>query len=516
MIKWLLTTGFFALLQCVHAQLHLELLAHVPNDSGVTLAGCWHYVDDAGAEYALVGTRKGLDIYDVSVPTQPVRKYQVPGLDNNWREVKVWNKHAYVGSEAQGSGITIVDLSHIADSIRWKVWFGDGPLANQIQRSHTVGAVDGYLYVYGSTAPNNGAIICSLQDPWNPTVVGNYTLNYLHDGFVRGDTLWGSEIYQGQFSVLHIADRSNPVLLMTQPTPAAFNHNSELSRSGSYLFTTDEKSFAPLASFWVEELDNIQLADLYYPSQKPSFEVHNVRVFGDDFLVCPSYGGQLTIVDASDPTNLIETAWAVVGSSLVWDADPYLPSGIVFATAKAEGFFIFKPTYARAARLRGQVRHALTGAPIGGARLYLLSTPNADTTLLNGHYATGAALPGEYNLMVVKAGFDTLFTTVQLQAGQTDTLDLLLQPMATSTTEGSKLVARVYPTLVQQELTVETGSSGQQHRIQLVRLAEGKVWLDQRVQGPVCRLSVTGVPPGVYAVQLDGKLIGKVLIWSNR
>ena len=118
--------------------------------------------------------------------------------------------------------------------------------------------------------------------------------------------------------------------------------------------------------------------------------------------------------------------------------------------------------------------------------------------------------------MVVKAGFDTLFTTVQLQAGQTDTLDLLLQPMATSTTEGSKLVARVYPTLVQQELTVETGSSGQQHRIQLVRLAEGKVWLDQRVQGPVCRLSVTGVPPGVYAVQLDGKLIGKVLIWSNR
>ena len=148
--------------------------------------------------------------------------------------------------------------------------------------------------------------------------------------------------------------------------------------------------------------------------------------------------------------------------------------------------------------------------------MYLLSTPNADTTLLNGQYATGAALPGEYDLMVVKAGFDTLFTTVQLQAGQTDTLDLLLQPMATSTLEGETFVARVYPTLVQQELTLETGSSGQQHRIQLVRLAEGKVLLDQMVQGPTCRLSVIGLPFGAYVVQLDGRVVGRVLLWSKQ
>ena len=87
--------------------------------------------------------------------------------------------------------------------------------------------------------------------------------------------------------------------------------------------------------------------------------------------------------------------------------------------------------------------------------------------------------------------------------------------MATSTLEGETFVARVYPTLVQQELTVETGSSGQHHRIQLLRLAEGKVLLDQTVQGPTCRVSFMGLPFGAYAVQLDGRVIGRVLLWSN-
>jgi choice-of-anchor B domain-containing protein len=512
MIKWLFTALVLSLAQFVQAQLNLELLAHVPNDSGVTLAGCWHYVGDNGSEYALVGTRKGLDIYDVSIPTQPVRKYQVPGLDNNWREVKVWNKHAYVGSEAQGSGITIVDLSQIEDSIRWKVWYGDGLLSDQIQRSHTVGAVDGYLYVYGSTAPNNGAIICSLQDPWNPAVVGNYTTNYLHDGFVRGDTLWGSEIYQGQFSVVDITDRSNPVLITSHPTPAAFNHNTELSHSGAYLFTTDEKAFAPLASFKVDDLDNIQLADVYFPSQKPSFEVHNVRVYGEDYLVCPSYGGQLTIVDASDPTNLIETAWAVVGTSLVWDADPYLPSGIVFASAKAEGFFIFKPTYTRAARLRGRVTNALTGSPIDGAKVVLLNTPNADTTQMNGNYATGAAATGTYTLMAVKSGFDTLFTTVSLQSGQTDTIDLALQPRASSTNTSVFSSIRIYPTVVLDGFTIEMEATLTNCRTQLLGLEQGRVMLEQVLDGPLTHISVKDLPVGVYAVLVEGQVVGKVMV----
>src|SRR5687767_10524426 len=73
-----------------NAQPNLTLLSHVPYSSGVTLAGVWQYVDSAGTEYALVGASNGIDIYDVTVPALPDFVLSVPGINNNWREVKTW------------------------------------------------------------------------------------------------------------------------------------------------------------------------------------------------------------------------------------------------------------------------------------------------------------------------------------------------------------------------------------------------------------------------------------------
>jgi choice-of-anchor B domain-containing protein len=410
------------------SQLNLQVVAHVPNDTLVSLAGCWHHVDSSGREYALVGTSRGLDIYDLSNPTDPQRIHQVPGVASNWREVCTWANHAYVGSEGAGSGITIVDLRQLPDSIRYHVWTGNDSLTNKIQRSHTLKAEDGYLYIFGSTAPNRGAIICSLEDPWEPDFVGQYKENYLHDGFIQGDTLWGSEIYAGQFSVIDISDKTQPVVLVTQPTPALFNHNTGLSDNSRVIFTTDEVGGAPLGAFDVSELDNITQLDLYKPSQRPNSTIHNVRVVEGDYLVCPSYGGQLTIVDASDPDNMIETAWALLGNSLVWDADPYLPSGIIFATAKAEGFFVFEPTYQRAAKVRGLVTDTVTGQPIINAKALIINTLNGDSTRLDGRYATGTPQAGTYDIRFERNGyFPKTITGVALQTGQTTLLDVQLK-----------------------------------------------------------------------------------------
>jgi choice-of-anchor B domain-containing protein len=425
---------FIVILACsqVSAQLNLQQIAHVPNDSGVTLAGCWYHVDSAGTEYALIGHRLGLDIYDLSDPTQPDRLFRIPSVVSNWREVRTWAGFAYFGSEGPESGITIVDLRELPDTIYTKVWKGNDSLENKIQRSHTVGVADGKLYIYGSSAPNNGAIICSLDDPWNPDFLGQYQVNYLHDGFVRNDTLWGSEIFQGQFSVVDVSNPEQPELLTTQPTTGAFNHNSELDHAGKILFTADEKFNTPVGAYDVTELDNITLLDVYFPSQKPESMVHNVRYYGDDYLVCPSYGGQLTIVDVSDANNMIETAWFVMGTSLVWDAIPYLPSGIIFATAKNEGLFIFQPTYQRAARLSGTVTDASTGFLLPDAKVFVVGTANADTTGVNGRYATGAASTGVYSIQVEKAGYQTmLLSDFILVSGQEATYDFVLVPEMT-------------------------------------------------------------------------------------
>jgi choice-of-anchor B domain-containing protein len=446
--------GFVSCIQ-LHGQQTLSLLAHLSYDS-VSLAGCWHYVDSTGHSYALVGTSKGLSIVDVSQPTQPFQRFHVPGVPSNWREVKTWGGFAYVGSEGSGSGITIVDLRALPDTIHWKVWKGDGIYENMVFNSHTVQAEDGYLYIFGGGTVTNGATICSLSDPWNPHIVGIYSMNYVHDGFIRGDTLWTSEIYKGQFGIVDISDKTNPQLIITNPTPFAFNHNTWLSDNSKVIFTTDEKSDAPLAAFDVSDLQNIKLLDKYYPSFNPAREVHNVRVH-HDFLINPSYGGQMTIVDAHRPENLIETERALMGTSLVWDADPYLPSGIVFATAKAEGLFIYMPTYQRAAYLEGTVKDAVTGANITGAKVEISAINLTDSSDTNGQYKTGTVSAGMYSVMVSKSGYETkMIPGITLQNSQLTLLDVALTPMIIKTYEQGRVGGfQVFPTVFKDVINIK-------------------------------------------------------------
>lgn len=484
----------------------LSLLGQLPYDTA-TLAGCWHHVDAQGREYALVGTSKGLSIVDLSNPAQPFQRFHIPMLPNNWREVKTWNGFAYVGSEAVNSGITIVDLRQLPDTVSYKVWYGDGAYEGQVIKSHTVATADGYLYIFGGATLTDGAIICSLQDPWNPKIVGTYTTNYIHDGYIRNDTLWAGEIYQGQFSVIDVSDKSNPVLLATHPTPGGFNHNTWLSDDGQTLYTTDEKLNAPLAAFNISDLDNISLLDVYYPSQNPTREVHNVRVL-DNFLINPSYGGQLTIVDAHRPDNLIETSWAILGNSLVWDADPYLPSGIVIATAKNEGLFIFQPEYKRAAYLEGMITDAGNGLPINGVKVFIENTVNADTSNINGEYKTGVAASGSYAVRVEKTGYQTqLIPNVSLVSGLVTELNIELTPALVTAKGADELVPlRVSPTLFNDHITVETpvnykvATSGATASILNLN---GQVVHQARLIGPRTELQISEhLPAGQYFVVL--------------
>lgn len=478
----------------------------------LSLAGCTHFVDHSGGEWALVGTSGGVSIVDLDIPSHPTERFNVPGLPSNWRELRIWNGYLYVGSEADSSGITIINLNTLPDSISWKVWRGDGQYANQLRRSHTVQTKDGYLYVFGGGNITNGCTIASLADPWNPTIVGLYTANYVHDGFIRNDTLWTSEIYQGWFGVVDISNKSNPVLLATHPTPTAFNHNSELSPDGRTLYTTDEKPSAPLAAFDVSDLENITLIDTYSPGRLPIGEVHNVRVKGN-FLINPSYRGQLTIVDASHPDNLIETAWDSLGNSLVWDADPYLPSGLLFATAKQEGLFVYQPIYYSAARLEGTVRDAVTGLPLNNASVYLAATPNWDQSDLEGAYKTGTAAPGAYQVNAYREDYEPVFLSdISLFSGQTTQLDIYMNPVVTSTQSAEKeLFIQVYPTLFSDflEISIPAHSPWATPGVRLsITDAKGIVVLEQNLTGNALTLQqVAQFPAGAYYLTLsNGKM----------
>ncbi len=83
---------------------------------GKQLANIGGYVDSLGNEYALVGHSVGLSIVNVQDPDNPFIVQEIPGPNSIWREVKVWQKYAYVTTEGGSGGLTIVDLTNLPSS----------------------------------------------------------------------------------------------------------------------------------------------------------------------------------------------------------------------------------------------------------------------------------------------------------------------------------------------------------------------------------------------------------------
>ena len=299
----------------------------------------WGY-SDGMIEYALVGTRTGFSVVDITCPVNPIEVFFINGSQSIWRDIKTWQNYAYVTTEAE-DGLLIVDLSDpTGETYVYTEQF--------FSASHNIYIDEnGYAYIFGADTGEGGAIILDLNnDPMNPTLAGIFNDYYLHDGMVRGDTLWGSAVYAGVFSIIDVSDKANPVILSSYPTSCDFTHNAWVSDDNNYLFTTDEQSGCYIGAYDVSDIFNISEIDLIQDwTQSEVVVPHNTHVLGD-YLVTSYYTSGITIVDASDPFNLVEVGYydtsPLSGGDMdgCWGAYPYLPSGLILATDQAEGLFV--------------------------------------------------------------------------------------------------------------------------------------------------------------------------------
>ncbi|MBL7926443.1 MAG: choice-of-anchor B family protein [Bacteroidia bacterium] len=406
-----------------------------------------------GHEYALVGWEEGLSIVDVTNPDSIFERYQVPGPTSNWREVKTFGNYAYVTTEGSGGpyeGLTIINLSDLPATINntyHKTYKGDGAILNQIQTIHALHIDSGYLYLYGSNLFSGTAVICNLNnDPWNPQYVGNSSNadpNYIHDGYVRNNVMYGCHIYDGYFSIIDVSNKANPVLLNTQTTPDNFSHNSWLNDAGNVLFTTDEVDDSYLAAYDISDPFNIQLLDKYQTAPGSQAVVHNTHTL-NDYQVVSWYKEGVVIVDAVRPDNLIEVGHYDTspqtggGFDGAWGVYPYLPSGNVLVSDMSEGLFVLTPTYQRACYLEGLVSDSITLQPINGVAVNILTRVHIENTNFTGMYKTGTATAGLYDIVFTKQGYiSKIVTGVSLSNGVVTNLNVLLQPLTTVGITGS-------------------------------------------------------------------------------
>ena len=409
----------------------------------------WGWVDPVTeSEYALVGLNDGFSCVNVSNPTVPIEEFYISDLSSTWRDIKTWGNYAYITTEAD-AGLLIVDLTDMTGNTYWHVSQFNNPTTGasvSFTAAHNLYIDEnGICYIFGASSnhgnsPSDGVIFLDVStNPINPVYLGEWSEEYIHDGMVRGDTLYAGCIYTGELYIIDVANKSLPVTIGTHPTPNAFSHNAWVSDDGNYVFTTDETADAYIGSYDISDVTNIQEVDRIQSNPGSNSVPHNTHVDGN-FLVTSWYRDGTTVHDISNPNNLVQVAYydsysgSGSGFDGCWGTYPFLPSGIIISSdinSSSNGngkLLIYERGFSGACYLEGNVTDAITGQSLSGATVVILNTiiPNNSSTSLSGSYTSGNADAGIFNVAFSKIGYisDTLQAT--LINGQTVILDAAL------------------------------------------------------------------------------------------
>jgi len=406
----------------------------------------WGYTSSTGREFALGGTTAGVSIVEVTNPANPIKKQFVQGPYSIWRDLKTWDHYAYVTHDntfawntIPDHGLLIIDLDSV-DSANptYKtmnpVIQTPGGIMDTLKTAHNLYIDEnGYAYLFGANVGNGGALIFDVAtDPWNPTYVGMYDDYYFHDGMVRGDTIWGSAVYQGKFIVVDATVKDSTITLATHGTPNAFTHNTWISDDNSVLFTTDEIGNAFLTAYDVSDLANITELDRIQTSLGTSVIPHNAHVYGQ-WVVTSYYTSGVQIVDAKYPELLVEVGYFDTSPSFSgngfygnWGAYPYFESGLIVCSDIEEGLSVLEPIYVEASRVHVVVYDSITRAPLSNAVILFDRTSDTLQSSIDGLADAGTHLDVMDSISVKLAGFVPHRSAYQWQAGVFDTVKVAL------------------------------------------------------------------------------------------
>ena len=294
-----------------------------------------------GREFAVVGLIEDAAAFvDISDPFNPYEIGRITGTPSIWRDLKYWDRHVYIGTEAE-DGVQVISVND-----------PDNPFhvftINDFLQSHNIHIdSDGYLYVVG--ADEHDVWIYELTDhPENPILVGTWNGEYFHDIEVYNNKLYGAAIYSGKFYILDISDKTNPTTILSHYTglDGISTHDCAVTYDEQYLITADETSGGHVKIWDISNYENINMVSEYMTN--PDHSVHNIYIRPETNLVIMSYYVDGTrVLDISDPYNPMEVGYFDTSDLMGlydgnWGTYAYLPSGYIISSDRANGLFIFE------------------------------------------------------------------------------------------------------------------------------------------------------------------------------
>jgi choice-of-anchor B domain-containing protein len=420
--------------------LNIAFKSNVPfGTSNSDLSNICGYTDAQGREFALVGWEQGVQIINVTDPINPITIVNLPGPQSIWREIKVNGHYAYITTEG-GGGLQIADLINLPNAtvpvVNWT-----GPVNGAtIGNIHALHIDNNKVYLYGATSTGNGGagIIADISgaNAAAPLYIGTYSnpnAPYIHDGYVRNDTIYAAHINNGFMSIAKFNNVTGTATILANNivTPTAFTHNTWLTANSKYMFTTDENSNSFLGVYDINDPTNpTEIARTQSQNPNGGSIVHNTHIvqkIGGEFAVTSWYKDGVVITDVTRPANPVNVGWYDTytqgggnGFNGCWGVYPFFPSGNLVCSDIDNGLYVLQPTYVRACYFEGLVIDSVTSAPVNNANISIAVSPTSNLSAqskFTGAFATGYPTSGTYTVTVNKSGYIPQTFTISLTNG---------------------------------------------------------------------------------------------------
>ena len=331
----------------------------------------WGWTDpDDGNEYAIMGLKNGTAFIDISDPINPVYLGKLASHtgESIWRDIKVYQNHAFIVSEASNHGMQVFDLTRLRNVPNPPENFTEDAHYDGFGASHNIAINEetGFAYSLGDNTYAGGAHFIDISDPLNPTAAGGYSADgYTHDAHIKNyngpDTDYiGKEIYVGsnedRVVIVDVSDKDNPQHIADiSYTNFSYTHQGWITDDFKYYILGDE----------ADEIDFgfntktiiLDISDLDNPSHSfdytgPTLATDHNGYIKDNVFYLANNAAGLRVIDISE----IETGTMTqlgyfdshplndfAGYEGIWSTYPYFESGNIVISDR-EGFFLVRPS----------------------------------------------------------------------------------------------------------------------------------------------------------------------------
>lgn len=337
----------------------------------------WGWTDPLdGMEYIILGKSTGVAFFKMEDPAQPIYLGTLPTatVSSLWRTLRTYNDYLFVGSEANGHGLQIFDLTKLRDVVNPPQTFAEDAHYNGFGRCHTlvIHEETGMLYACGTNTFSGGLHIVNISNPLQPVIAGGYSLDgYTHEAQVI--TYNGPDLDYAGDVIVFCYNGNNPANLTivntTDPSDAntvsitgypnsSYCHQGWLTPDSRYILMNDEldefNAIVPNTRTLVwdmEDLDSpVYLGDFVGPTTAID---HNLYIQGN-LCTQSNYtaGVRIVDIDGIDDMNLSEVAYFdhypsdnSTTFNGTWMHYPYFASGAIPVTDIYQGMFIIQPNF---------------------------------------------------------------------------------------------------------------------------------------------------------------------------